>query len=372
MSVLNAHKHFIAPAASPILLNISIILSTIFLMQLFTEPISAVAIGVVIGGAAQLLFQLPFLAKFNLLVFPKLNFRLSPFKKLLKLLIPSIFGVAIYQLNLIVLRQLGSYLPNGQISYYYNADRLMQCALGIFAFSIATAALPQMSIKSIKDDKNALLNTWIFTTKLTNFITLPASLGLIAISIPLVSILYLHGKFNLYDVKMTAYTTMSFAPGLITTAINRITVQAFFALEDMKTPVYVGTITLFINIIIGLALLPYEIIGLGLTLSISSLIQMLILITLLTMKLNYKNYRKLLFSFIEQFTLAFWAALSAYLITTFGTWELGANIKNLLILSLSLIVSSLIYFILALKLKIYEAQILCNIFILKNKKRYYN
>ena len=368
MGVLNAHKHFAAPAAAPVFLNISIILSTIFSANFFIEPIFLLAIGVIIGGIAQLVLQAPFLAKFNLLVLPKFNFSLTPFKKLTKLLVPSVFGIAVYQLNIAVLRQFGSYLPDGQISCYYNADRLMQFSLGVFAISIATAALPLMSSQNIRHDKKALFNTWIFSTKLTNFITIPAALGLFAIAIPLVSVLYLHGKFNLHDVKLTAYTTMAFAPGLIAVGISRTTVQVFFALKDMKTPVYIGILTLFINTCIGFLLLSYQVIGLGITLSVSSIIQTLVLVLFLKKKFNHFSGQNLLTSIVVQFVLAFSAMFSAYLVTMLGSWELGGNFANLSILFLAVLLSIIIYVFLSLWLKLDEAQIICQVLFSKLKK----
>ncbi len=356
MGALNAHRHFAAPAAAPILLNISIIFSTIFLANLFVQPIFAVAVGVVIGGIAQLILQGLFLARFNLLVWPKLDFSLAPFQKLMRLLIPSVFGVAVYQLNLVVLRQLGSYLPDGQISYYYNADRLMQFALGVFAISIATAALPSMSSQSARRDKTALLQTWAFSTRLTNFITIPAAFGLFAIAVPLVSVLYLHGKFNINDVMLTAYTTMAFAPGLIAVAITRTTIQAFFALEDMKTPVYVGILIVLMNIGVGLLLLRYQVVGLGATLSISSIAQTLVLILLLRRKLGHLGGGALLRSVVVQSSLALLAALAAYFVAMLGAWELELNVKNLGVLLLALGIGVTLYIGLALKLKLNEAQ----------------
>jgi len=345
MAVLNAHRHFSAPAASPIFLNLAMIACPILMSGWFEEPIFALAVGVLIGGALQLVTQVPALFRHGLLVMPFRYQNWQAFGKLMRLMLPAVFGMAVYQVNLIVLRQLGSYLPDGQISYYYNADRLMQFALGVFAISIATAVLPSMSRQTAQGDNKALCNTWAYSTNLTNFITIPAALGLCAISVPLVSVLYLHGQFSYYDVEMTAFTTMAFAPSLIAIAMSRSTIQVFYALEDMRTPVWVGLFAVALNVGVGLLLRRYEVIGLALTLSISSWAQTIILMALLYRRLPALNMKGVLNSIAWQLFISLVAVSASALVVSFGTWSDGPTGTNIFLFSASLIAAIVLYFL---------------------------
>jgi putative peptidoglycan lipid II flippase len=141
MGALNSRGHFAITAFSPVLLNLGMIFGAIYLRDSFSHPLMGQAVGVLVGGVFQLAIHVPILRRQGLLCWPTFNYKLPGVIRLGKLLIPALLGVAAYQINLIVLRQLGSHLPDGQVTYYYNADRLMQLALGIFAISIATAAL---------------------------------------------------------------------------------------------------------------------------------------------------------------------------------------------------------------------------------------
>lgn len=360
MGALNSHKHFATPAASPILLNLAMIGCAYGLRDTFAHPIYALAAGVILGGFLQLLAQLPTLASYGLLLRPSFKFHTRPIKKLLKILFPSVFGVAVYQINLMVLRQLGSYLPAGQITCYSTADRLMQLALGIFAISIATATLPAMSehtAEGAEDSHHKLVQTWSFSTRLTNFITFPAAMGLSVIGLPIVSVLFFHGAYDWEATKLTAYATIAFAPGLITVAFSRTTVQAFYALQDMKTPVWIAAFILVINFALGLALMPYEVVGLALSLTLSSFVQTLLLIYFLRRKIGRLGAKSILKSMFWQLLCSSLMGLIAYAICTLGDWTRGPSLHNMLILGLSLGISMLFYAAINLVLKSEEAHL---------------
>lgn len=343
MGALNANKRFAAPAAAPIFLNLSMIACTLGLYSHFDQSIYALAVGVLLGGVIQLLLQVPAMRGIGLIVSPTMKWNTEPLKRLVRILIPALFGVAVYQLNLMVLRQLGSYLPAGQITHYYNADRLMQLALGVFAISIATAALPSMSKQRVHKNLDALSDTWFYTTRLTNFITIPAAIGLIGIAGPIASVLYFHGAYTQIDVDFTAMAAVGFAPGLVAIALTRTTVQAFYAFEDMKTPVYVGVATVIVNLFLGIALLNLEVFGLALTLSISSTLQAIALIFLLRKRLHLR-VRELMKSMFIQAILGLIAVAAACWTLSGGSWSLGPSLQNIALLGLGMAVAMLIYF----------------------------
>ncbi|MCP4503145.1 MAG: murein biosynthesis integral membrane protein MurJ [Deltaproteobacteria bacterium] len=286
MGVLNAHKRFAAPAAAPILLNVSIVGCALLTKQYFDPQIYVLAAGVLLGGAAQFLLQIPALKSAGLLVRPRISLSSPHVKHLLRLMLPALFGLAVYQLNIIVLRQFASYLPQGHITYYYNADRLIQFAYGVFAVAISAASLPVLSEHFTKGRIQAMIDAWKFSTKTTNFVTIPAACGLFAIATPIVSLGYLHGKFTFADVQLTAFTTMSFAPGLIALGAVRSTIQLFYAAHDTRTPVIASTMTLASVLVLGWLLLPHEVVGLGLALTLSTWIQLVVLLSLLKRRLR--------------------------------------------------------------------------------------
>ena len=368
MGVLNSHQHFAVPAASPILLNVAMIGCTYGLISRLSEPIWALAIGVVLGGILQLLVQIPALYRYKLLVWPSFQWNTKPVKKLVRIMFPALFGIAVYQLNLIILRQLGSYLPEGQISYYYNADRLMQLALGIFSISIATAALPMMSEQTARGDRQGLMRTWLFSTKLTNFITIPAAWGLTLIAIPIVSTLYLHGQYHWSDVQWTAYATMAFAPGLLSIAISRTTIQVFFALEDLRTPVIAGAITVAVNLILGILLLRFQVVGLALSLTISSWFQTIILVIWLKIRMGKLGFRSLASSMMRQIGLAAFSTSVAWLICLNADWSSGSTLWNAAILTLAMASAMSLYGCGAILLKYEEGILLKGILLSRLKK----
>lgn len=348
MAVLNANGYFAAPAAAPMFLNIAMISATLILYQYVDPPILAVVIGVLIGGVLQFALQIPTMIKSGLMVKPTMQWNTPHVREFSRLLVPELFGLAVYQLNIIVLRQLGSYLPEGQISYYYTADRLMELVIGIFAVSIAQAALPQMSKQAAAQDLHGLAKTWEFSIKLTNFIAIPAAFGLVAISLPIVSVLFLHGKFDWEDAQMTAKTAMCFAPGLVAIAGIRTSVQVFYALKKPKIPVLVATMTFVVNLILGLLLLRYQVQGLAMTLSLACYFQFVVLLVMLRRELHELPLRSVLYTLLRQAAFAALAGAGASGLSMFGDWQHGHRVVNGLLMFACIGLATIIYGALAL------------------------
>jgi len=178
MGFLNSSRHFMAPALSPVLLNISIILCALFLSPFLTEPARGLAYGVLFGGIAQLAFQIPFLRRYGLSLSPSFTFSHPALRRLLWLMAPALFGATVYQVNVLVSTMLASMLAEGSVSYLYYADRLLQFPLGIFAIALGTAALPSFSLLAARNDYGGLREGVAYSLRLVNFISLPATLGL--------------------------------------------------------------------------------------------------------------------------------------------------------------------------------------------------
>jgi len=287
MGILNSLKHFAAPAASPILLNLGIICGAVFLERYFSMPAQGVAIGVILGGVAQLALQIPFLAREGML--PRLNFnwRHPALRGLLALMIPSAFGAAVYQFNVVVVTFLASFLPDGSVSYLWYSDRVSEFSLGIFSIAVATATLPTLSDHAAERDIESFKGTLGYSLRLAFMIDIPASIGLFVLALPIVRVLFMRGEFTPDAALATAATLTFFAFKIPFVSGVRNLVPAFFALKDAKTPVAVAAFAVVVNALAALALmgrLSYR--GLAAALVISSAVNFLALAWLLRRKIG--------------------------------------------------------------------------------------
>ncbi|MEM7494729.1 MAG: murein biosynthesis integral membrane protein MurJ [Myxococcota bacterium] len=334
MGVLNCHGHFGAPAAAPILLN-----SCMIGAALAGKTIHAVAAGVLVAGLLQVLLQLPFLARQRVLVFPSRPRWSGNMRRLVRMMVPALFGIVTYQLNIIVLRQLASTLPDGSVSYYYIADRLMQLALGTFAVAVATASLPTMSAHRSRGQDGGLLQTWLSACRLTHFVTVPAACALAVLAVPIVAVLYGHGSFVEQDVRAASAAVVVFAPGLVAAGLVRVTVQAFYACQDMRTPVLVSAVGVLINGLLGWGLLGYGVVGLGGALTLSTWLQAGVLIGLLHVRMRGGMSAWVgVLALLRPLGPAAAAIAAAWLVAWRGQWELGTTLWNVLVLGITVLV----------------------------------
>jgi len=166
MGILNVLGHFAAPAFAPVLLNLAMICSVFLISPYMADPVTGLAIGVLIGGVLQLALQVPFLIKKGFYFWQKTKIYHPGLKKIGILMLPTIFGAAVYQINILVGTLLASLLPGGSVSYLYYADRLVQFPLGIFAIAIATAVLPSLSRQAVTNDFEGVRDTFGHAMKL--------------------------------------------------------------------------------------------------------------------------------------------------------------------------------------------------------------
>jgi len=287
MGILNSLKHFGAPAAAPVFLNLSMIAGLLFLAPYMRTPTVGLAIGVVVGGVIQVALQIPFLMEKGLSFVPKWNPNHPALKRIGVLMLPTVFGSAIYQVNQLVGTLLASLLREGSVSYLYYADRLVQFPLGVFAIAISTAVLPSLSREAAQRDLDGLKETLSHALRLTMFITIPAMIGLIVLREPIIRLLFQRGAFDAFTTIMTAQALLFYSLGLWAFAALRVFVSAFYSLQDTKTPVKVAVVAMLANIGLCLALMgPLKHGGLALALSLASTLQLCILILLLRKKLG--------------------------------------------------------------------------------------
>ncbi len=251
MGILNAKKHFAMPALAPVLLNVGIILGTLVLSPYFSQPSIGIAWGVLIGGVLQLLIQVPILVKKGFLPRFNFHFKIPGVRKILRLMGPTLYGSAVYQINILVMTFLASFLPSGSISYLWYADRVMEFPLGVFAISLATVALPLLSDHAVKKDHAKLKATLREVLSMVWLVNIPAAVGLAVLAQPILALLFFRGDFGISSTQQTAQALYYFALGLPFISAARITASAFYALQEARKPVRAANLSVVVNILAG-------------------------------------------------------------------------------------------------------------------------
>ncbi|MBN1613852.1 MAG: murein biosynthesis integral membrane protein MurJ [Deltaproteobacteria bacterium] len=287
MGILNSLRHFAAPALSPVILNISMILAALLLRGFFREPIVALAVGVMIGGVLQLAMQWPFLIKMGVRLRPNFNFRHPGIRQMAALLIPTLIGSAVYQLNIFIGTILASLLPKGSVSYLYYADRVVELPLGVFAIAIGTATLPSFSAQVARGEMEEFKRTISFSLRLILFITIPATAALIVLRVPILSVLFQRGAFGIQSTYLTAQALLYYTLGLWAFSVIRVVDAAFFSLQDRRSPLRAAVVALAANVLLSIVLMqPMKHAGLALATSIASAINVIMLWIILERKIG--------------------------------------------------------------------------------------
>jgi putative peptidoglycan lipid II flippase len=254
MGILNSMRAFAAPAFSPVFFNIFIIGCALFLSPMMSEPILGVAIGVVAGGLAQFLMQLPGLSLRGMLF----GFRFQPghpgVRRIGALMVPSLLGLSVTQINITVSTILASFFSGGP-TYLFYGMRLIQFPLGIFGVALATAILPTLSAQAARGALEELRTTLGFGLRMILFIILPAMLGLILLRQPIVHLFFEHGTFTAHDTAETAAAVLCYSVGLWAFGGVRIIVSAFYSLQDTRTPAISAAIAVVANLVFSLLLM---------------------------------------------------------------------------------------------------------------------
>ncbi|HUF90780.1 MAG TPA: murein biosynthesis integral membrane protein MurJ [Candidatus Limnocylindria bacterium] len=271
MGALNAHGRFFAAALGPAVLNVGMIAGVFVLASRVDPAILALAIGVLVGGVGQLAVQLPSLRACGLLAPPVWEPGHPAVRRVARLLVPAVFGLAAVQVMVLVNTVLASLLPSGSISYLYYADRVMEFPLGVFGVALASASLPAMSRLAAAGDTAGVAATLGFALRLSVFVSLPATVGLVILSEPIIRVLFERGLFTAADTAATAYALVWYSVGLTGFAGARIVAQAFYAVGQPGTAVRLGIMAIAVNVVSALALMtPMAHAGLALASSIGA------------------------------------------------------------------------------------------------------
>ena len=341
--ILNAHRHFAAPAAAPIVLNLFIIGSLCFsgwiLAMEPTRQVFFVAIAVIVAGLTQLLMQIPPLRAREIYIRPAWDVRSEAFKKIIILMGPMVLGLTVTQINtladdLIALWLSGSpekgeffsWLGNqirypvweGAVSQLFYSQRLYQFPLGVLGISLATAIFPVMSTNAAKKDFDALRKTIARGLRGAIFVALPATAGLLLVRNLLVSVIFERGQFTSSDTTLTAKVLLFYTLGLCGYFCQQIVTRAFYSMQDSKTPAKSALVAVFVNIVLNLTLIWFMgTAGLALSTALCSYLQVVILLWALRRRLGHSLLDGLI------------ATLVKIVVATVICWLVGASALHL-------------------------------------------
>jgi len=326
LGILNSLHRFIIPALAPSLLSISEIFFILFICPLMERPIIGLVLGVLVGGFAQFFFQVPSLVKKGFLLpagrsysNPRLKLMDYP-QNLLKnwnvlwkrwtsilnhpgvkriglLMLPATLGLSVSQVNTFVDTICATLLREGSVTALYYANRLMQLPLALFGTAIATVALPMMSRSVAATNMEELKDTLSLSLRMIMFTIIPASLGLIILGSPIISLLFERGRFTSQATQATSWALLFYSTGIVAYAGVKVVASAFYSMQDTRTPVRIASIAMVANIVLNLILMRIlDVGGLAFATAIASFINLLILLYYLRKRIGRLGGKKVLLS----------------------------------------------------------------------------
>ncbi|HET7930207.1 MAG TPA: murein biosynthesis integral membrane protein MurJ [Rhodanobacteraceae bacterium] len=253
--VLNSFHKFALPALAPVILNLCLIAGALGLSRLLAVPIEALGWAVLAAGVLQLLFLLPALRRLDLLALPRWGWNHLQVRKIMRLMLPTLFGSSVAQINLLLDTIVLSLLITGSQTWMYQATRFLELPLGVFGVAFGTVILPALSRHFVAADRDGFSHALDWGLRTTLLIALPAMCGLLLLAEPVVATVFQNGRFNAFDSHMTAIAVLALAAGVPAIALTRTLLPAFYARQDTKTPVKAGVVTLVANMVCNFALI---------------------------------------------------------------------------------------------------------------------
>ncbi len=320
--VLNTWRHFVVPAATPVLLNLSMIGASLFIAPHIDPPIYALAVGVMLGGILQLAVQLPALARLGVLPRParvRDAWGDPMVRRVIRQMLPATLGVSVAQLSLLINTNIATWLTPGSVTWLSFADRLMEFPTALLGVALGTVLLPSLSRAHADGDATAYSGLLDWGLRLTLLLGLPAAFGLALCAEGLVAVLFHYGAFNAFDVGQTRLAVLAYSVGLIGLLAVKILAPGFYARQDIRTPVRIAIVVLIATQLMNLVLVPvFQHAGLALSIGLAACLNALALLIGL---LRRKVYRP----------VAGWGWLLPRLVVALGSmagllWWLNAHI----------------------------------------------
>lgn len=252
---LNSYHRFGLPAFAPIILNLCMIAGTLWGSKFTDPPILAMGWAILAAGVLQLLFLMPALAKLDLLALPRWGWRHPDVRKVMRLMVPTLLGSSVAQVNLLFDTFIAAMLVHGSQSWLSTADRFLEFPLGVFGIALGTVILPTLARHHVNTDRAGFSKSLDWGLRATLIIILPAMLGLMLLALPLVSTIFQYGKFTAEAARMTALSVFGLSFGLPAFALVKTVLPAFYARQDTRTPVRAGLASMVANMVFNIALL---------------------------------------------------------------------------------------------------------------------
>jgi putative peptidoglycan lipid II flippase len=328
MGMLNSLRSFLAPALSPVMLNVMIISSVFGLAPFLPSPIQAAAVGVLLGGMFQFLVQLPGLRKQGMMLKPQFRTAHPAVGRIGRLAAPIMASSSVTQVNILVGTILASFLATGSITYLFYSMRFIQFPLGIFGVSIATAILPTLSTQAARKEMEEFRATVSYGLRLVFFIMFPAMAGIISLRVPIINLLLEHGRFDHQSTLGTAEALMFYAVGLWAFAGVRIVSQAFYSLQDTRTPVMVAIVAVLTNIALSVYFVFRTTLaagGLALATSVAAMLNIGLLTLLLRRKIGRIDASRIGRSLLRVIPASIAMSAIGWWISRDPVWDLGGN-----------------------------------------------
>ena len=357
--VLNTWRRFAVPAATPVLLNVAMIvaawLGAPWLKTQGIEPIYAMGAGVMIGGALQLAVQIPALLAIGML--PRISFNWAvareawadpATKNIAKLMLPALLGVSVAQISLIINTQIASHLTPGSVSWLTYADRLMEFPTAMLGVAIGVVLMPQLAAAKAASDAEKYSAMLDWGLRIVVLLAVPCAVALLTFAQPLVATLYHYGAFTDRDVQQTTTALMGYGAGLIGLVAIKVLAPGFYASQDIKTPVFIAIAVLVLTQLLNVALVPvFQHAGLALAIGIGALVNALCLLVGLLRRGSYKPAPGWALFALQ--VLAASALLAVFLLwaadAVSWTGLKSAALQRIGLLALVLIASAAIYFV---------------------------
>ncbi len=269
--ILNTLNRFAVPAVTPVLLNLCMICAMWLLVPYTENATQALAIGVLVAGLVQLVFQVPSLLKEGYLPTFRINTDNEPMRRVFKLMLPAVFSVSVAQVNMFVNTFLASFLVTGSVSWLYYSDRLMEFPVGVFGIALATVVLPGLSKVHSSGTATEFSGMMDWALRWVLMIALPATVALYVLAVPLLSTIFQYGQFSAADVANSALALKAFAVGVCGFIFVKVLAPGFFARQDTKTPMRIAVAAVSINVLLSLILVRFmQHTGLALAISIAA------------------------------------------------------------------------------------------------------
>ena len=350
MGVLHSFKNFATPAFRSIVLNITVIIAAIIFRKGTPEKYAYIFAWAVLAGAVLgFIILIPPVVRKGFRYSAIIDFKDSTLRKLFLLLLPSFYGLAISELNIVVDKNLANFIGPGCVTALSYSHRLIQLPLAIFAISLATVLLPSITRQVLSKNTTELKETTSFALRTHLLIMIPATVGLIVLSYPISQLIYERGLWTSEGTRKTAIALIFYSVGLVSFGSLRIVTSIFYAKQDMMTPVKLGVVGLVSNIILNLILMrtPLKHGGLALATSIAATINLVLLLRVLSKEMGSFINRKIVITFTKTLLISVIMGIVCYLIYKFMEmgFSKGSTLYKMIFLAVNISIGIAVFIV---------------------------